>query len=87
MVDGLFFCATLTGRRGAIPHLYKQDWKRPTPVRKRLSRTQPLLGRVIPGWVGAGVGDESAESCGVVRPLHIPLVIRPLRRTYVVVVR
>ena len=33
----------------AIPHLYKQERKRPTPVRKRLSRTQALLGRVIPG--------------------------------------
>ena len=30
----------------------KQERKRPTPVRKRLSRTQALLGRVIPGgWV------------------------------------
>ena len=36
---------------------------------------------------GAGVGDENAESCGIVCPLCIPLVIRPLRRTYVVVVR
>ena len=39
------------------------------------------------GRVGAGVGDENAESCGVVRLLRIPLVIRPLRRTNVVVVR
>jgi len=30
----------------AIPHLYKQERKRPTPVRRRLSRTQALLGRV-----------------------------------------
>jgi len=29
------------------------------------------------GGLGAGVGDENAESCGVVRPTHIPLVIRP----------
>jgi len=36
----------------AIPHLYKQEQKRPTPVRKRLSRTQALLARVIPRrWV------------------------------------
>ena len=39
------------------------------------------------GRVGEAVGDENAESCGVVRPLRIALVIRPLRRTYVVVVR
>jgi len=37
--------------------------------------------------MGAGIGDENAESCGVVEPLCIPLVIRPLRRMYVVVVR
>jgi len=33
----------------AIPHLYKQERKRPTLMRRRLSRTQALLGRVIPG--------------------------------------
>ena len=32
-----------------IPHLYKQERKRPTPVRRRSSRTQALLGRVISG--------------------------------------
>ena len=32
----------------AIPHLYKQERDRPTPVRRRLCRTQALLGRVIP---------------------------------------
>ena len=37
--------------------------------------------------MGAGVGDENAECCGAVRPLRIPLVIRPVRRTYVVIVR
>jgi len=29
--------------------LYKHERKRPTPVRRRLSRTQALLGRVTPG--------------------------------------
>jgi len=71
----------------AIPHLYKQERKRPTPVRRRLSRTQAVLGRFAPGCVGAGVGDESTESCRVVRPLCLPLVIRPVCRTYVVVVK
>jgi len=37
------------------------------------------------GRVGAGVWNKIAESCGVVHPLRIPLVIRPLRRTYAVV--
>jgi len=45
MVDGLFFCAT----QEAIPHLYKQERKRQTTVRRRLSRPPALLGRVIPG--------------------------------------
>ena len=52
-----------------------------------LNETQAVLGRVIPGGVGAGVGDENAESWGVVQPLRIPFVIRPLRSTYVAVVR
>jgi len=36
----------------AIPHLCKQEQKRQTPVRRRLSRTHAILGRVIPGgWM------------------------------------
>jgi len=35
-----------------MPHLYKQGQKRPTRVRRRLSRIQTVLGRAIPrGWV------------------------------------
>ena len=33
----------------AIPHLYKQECKRPKPMWRRLSRTQALHGRVAPG--------------------------------------
>jgi len=44
----------------AILHLYKER-KRPTPMRRRLSRTQAPLGRINSG-VSAGVGDEK---CGV----------------------
>ena len=33
----------------SIPHLYSQERKRPTLVQRRLSRTQALFGRVIPG--------------------------------------
>ena len=68
-----------------IPHLHKQERKRLTPVRRRLSRTQVLSSGEGHSGGGASVGDENAESCGIVRPLRIPLVIRPLRRTYVVV--
>jgi len=71
----------------AIPHLYKQERKRPTPVRRRLSRIHAVLGRVIREG-GCWCRDESTESrVGVVQPLPLPLVIRPVRRTSVVVVR
>ena len=49
MVNSLFFCTTLEGRREAIPYLYKHERKRPTPVRRQLSWTQALLGRVTLG--------------------------------------
>jgi len=87
MVDSLFFCATLTGRR----------WGHTPFVQAGVETSRTGAEAVKPGpgsfWeghsrgMGAGVGDENTESCGVVRPLRIPLVIRPLRRTYVVVVR
>jgi len=83
MVDGLFFCATLTGRRGGH-----------TPfVQAGAETSNTGVEAVKPGpgssWEGhsGSIGDENAESCRVVRPLSIPLMIRPLRRTYVVVVR
>ena len=35
-----------------ILHLYKQEWKRPTPVRRRLSRTQAVTDwAILGGWV------------------------------------
>jgi len=49
MVDGLFFFATLTGRNGSHTPFVQAGGKRPTPVRRHLSRTHALLGRVIPG--------------------------------------
>jgi len=82
MVEGFFFCPTLTGRR-VISHLYKQERKRPTPVPRRLSRPRFFLGGpfreggAVKGW-----------KCGVLwgcPPTRIPLVIRPLSRKYVVV--
>jgi len=79
MADGLFFCATLTGRRGGH-----------TPFVQAVAETSDTGAEGVkpdPGssWEGhfgggAGFGDENAESCRVVRPLRIPLVIRPLRR-------
>jgi len=52
MVDGLFFCATLTGRRGGYTPFVQAERKHLTPVQRQLSQTQALLGRVIlGGWV------------------------------------
>ena len=34
----------------AIPHLYKLERKRPTPVRRWLSWSHAVLGRAVPGW-------------------------------------
>jgi len=87
MGDGLFFCATLTSRRGGYAPFVQAG--------AETSDTGAEAVKPDPGFsweghsrgVGAGVGDENAESCGVVRPLRIPLVIRSLRRTYVVFVR
>jgi len=72
MVDGLFFCATLAGRRGGH-----------TPFAQEGAETSDTSAEAVEpdpgsssGGVRVGVGDENAESCGVVRPLRIPLVIR-----------
>jgi len=35
----------------AIPHLYTQEWKRPTLMWRRLSRIQAVLGRVAKGVI------------------------------------
>jgi len=81
MVDGLF-CATLTGR-GYTPLVQSEVETSDTGAEDPGSSWE---GRSV--GVVAGVGAENAESCGAVRPLRIPLlVIRPLRRMYVVVVR
>ena len=48
MFHGLF-CATLSGRRGGHTPFVQAEAESPTSVRRRLSRTQVLLGRVIPG--------------------------------------
>ena len=87
MVDGLFFYATLIGRRGGHTPFVQAGAETPN--------TGVEVVKPDPGfsWEGhscravTGVCNESAESCGVVRPLHIPLFICPLRCMYVVLVR
>jgi len=87
MVDGFFSCATLTGRRGSHTPLVQAG------VETSDTGVEGVKPDSVSSWEGrservdAGVGDKDAESCGAVRPLRIPLVIRPVRRLYVVVVR
>jgi len=86
MVDGLF-CATLTGRRGSHTPFVQAGAETPDTGAEAV---EPDPGCSWEGHferVGACVGDENGESCRVIRPLRISMVTRPLRRTYVVVVR
>ena len=41
---------------GAAPHLYMDEWNRPTPVRRRFSFTQDVLGKPIPRGLGLALG-------------------------------
>jgi len=87
IVDGLFFCARLTGRIGGNTPFVQAGAETPD-IGAEAVKPDPCS-----SWeghsvgVGAGVGDENAESCGAVRPLSIALVICPLHRTYLVIVR
>ena len=84
MVDSLFFCATLTGRREGH-----------TPFVQAGAETSDTSAEVVNADPGSSWEGHSGEVCWclelkcgvlwVVRPLCVPLMIRPLRRTYVVV--
>ena len=86
MVDGLFFCATFTGRRGGHTPFVQAGAETSDTGAEAVKPDPALFGRVIPGGLYRCL-ELSAESCGVVRPLRVPLMIRPLRNTYVVGVR
>ena len=45
--------------RGARPHLYMDEQKRPTPERRRLSLTQAALGRPIPKGLELAFGKKA----------------------------
>jgi len=78
MVDGLFFCATLTGRRGGHTPFVQTGAETPDTGVEAV-KPDPCCSWEDHSWsVGTGVGDESTESRGVVRPLCVPLMIRPL---------
>ena len=65
MVDGLFFYATLTGRRGGPGPFVQAGTVKPEPRCSWRGHSR---------MVGADVGDESTESRSVVQPLHISTV-------------
>jgi len=67
-----------------MPHLYKQERKRPEGAIKPDPHCS-WKGRFR--RVGAGFGDESAESGRIIPPFHILLAIHPERRMCVVVFR
>ena len=87
MIDDLFFCATLTGRRGSHTPFVQAGAETPYIVVEGVKPDPNYSWEGHSGRVGAGVRDENAESCEVIPPLRIPLVIRPVSCTYVVVVR
>jgi len=87
MVDSLFFCATLTGRRRDHTPFVQAGAETSNTCAEAVKPDPGSSWEGHSGGMGAGVGDVNAESCGVVRPLRFPLVIGPMRRTYFVFVR
>jgi len=70
MVDGLFFCATLTGRRGGHTP-FVQAGAETSVTGAEAFKPDPRYSREgHSGRVGAGVEDESMESREVVQPLR-----------------
>ena len=84
MVDGLFFCATLTGRRGGHTPFVQAGAETSDTSAEAVEPDPGSSWEGHSGRVGAGAGDENAESCWAVHPFRIPLVIRPVHHTYVV---
>ena len=56
MVDGLFFCTPLKGRRGGYTPFVQTGVEKPDTGEGRLSRTLALHGRVILGGGYRGLG-------------------------------
>jgi len=77
---------SLAAEKG-IPYLYKQEGKRPTLVRRRLSRTQALLGRVTAGGSVPMSGIKMRSLVGLSVRSAFHWLSCPVRRTYMVVVR
>jgi len=87
MVDGLFFCTILTGRRGGHAPFVQAGAEKSDTGAEAVKPGPRSSWQVHSGRVGASVVDESAESCSAFQPLRVPSVICPGRRASVVVVR
>ena len=87
MVDDLLFCAALTGRRGGHTPFVQAGVETSDTGAEAVKPDQGSSGEGHSECVCTGIWNKSAESCGVVHPLRIPLMICPLHCTYVVVVR
>ena len=74
-VDGLFFCATLTGRRGDHTSFVQAGVETSDTGAEAVEPDQVSSWEGHSRRVGAGVGDENAESRSVVQTLRIPSVI------------
>jgi len=85
MVDGLFICATLTGCRGGLTSFVQTRAETPDTRAKAVKSDPGSSWEERSGGMGADVGDENVEYCRLDSPLHIPLVIRSGRCTYVIV--
>jgi len=85
MVSGLFFCATLTDRRGDR-NPFVQAGAELSDTGAKADKPDPhCSSKNHSGRVGVGVGDESVKSGRVIQPFCIPLMIRPERRTSITV--
>ena len=68
--------------KGAIPYLCMDEWNRPTPVRRQLSLTQAVRGKLFQ-QLGTGLGYENTEPGCIRAVLRVPFIIRPLRNKIV----
>jgi len=84
MVNGLFFCATLTSRSGGHTTFVQAGAETSNTGAEAVKPDPGCSWDGHSGKVVADVRDENGESCAIVRPLRIPLVIRPEGCTHAV---
>ena len=78
MVNSLSFYATLIGCRGERTLLVKAGAEMPDISVEVVKPDQGFSEAGSPLGKGTSFGDGNVDSCVIVRPLRIPLVIRPV---------